>query len=176
MADQLAKSAAMLDPIPQDDEATRISYTVVKAAAQYVSTEITTNLMNELESNLSSSNHLIGYMRDLIETIPKSAITLRSDKGIQRCVNFLSNRGNLKVFLYRRTPPLATDSLCRFCEMEDEDNSHILCHCPVLVNSRAEASQSNYLHPSITSIINLAALDKFLESCGVMESPYSKQD
>ena len=84
LADQLAKSAAMLNPVPQDEETTRISFTVVKAAARFISKELTSNLLDDLKSNLNSTNHLIGYMRDLIDATPTTAIMARSDRGIQQ--------------------------------------------------------------------------------------------
>ena len=158
MADQLAKSAAAREfPEPSSF---RTSLSKVKLNTKERSGNEEQDYWRGLKDKLVSTNHLIGHVIPLITT--KQPVTST------KVVNFLSNRGTLGVFLFKRG--LIQSELCRWCTMEKEDNSHILCFCQALSPQRGRHFHSLTLHPQSVATINLKCLESYLDDIGVMDN------
>eukprot|EP00116_Pleurobrachia_bachei_P000967 sb/3461229/ len=160
-ADQLAKAAADTDAPPPTEHYNPVGK--IKSAAKTWSLTQLPSHHTELKEKLKSTNHLIGHVFPLIlgrsptDPLPSTNVA-----------NFLANRGNLGIFLHRRK--MINSPACRFCGMEVEDNSHVLCFCPALSRTRAKHYHSLSLHPNTVATCNLSKLDSFLSDCKIMDS------
>eukprot|EP00116_Pleurobrachia_bachei_P002340 sb/3462602/ len=158
-ADTLAKEAAAMefpDPenylIPQ----TEMNNSLKK---QWKKSQVD-SYRDTLRQQLTTTNLLIPHLEPLLSDPQESPH--------RNVINFLSNRGTLGQFLYKRK--LIPSPNCRFCGLDEpEDNEHILCVCPGLYKIRAEVFNSYTLPPIAVGKIDLKTLFNFLNLSGVMD-------
>eukprot|EP00116_Pleurobrachia_bachei_P001451 sb/3461713/ len=161
-ADYLAKLAAAEEAPDPENHLLAVSH--VKTQAKKAAIDNGRQQLARMERELKSTNKMLGYIRERITENKKDTIPT------PQCVNFLTNRGEMRVFKHKRG--IAASPNCRFCNLEVEDNVHILCTCPAIVNIRAKYLQANYLHPGYVKTCNWEQLDSFLSGCGVMKESY----